>query len=112
VDVRGQVITMLDRSYLAAGLPTLILWGANDGVIPVAHAYVAAAAMPGSRLQVFPDSGHFPHRDDPAGFVKAIEEFMDGTSASEHDPLAWRALLREGRPGGHPADEPLASSGA
>ncbi|WP_308268676.1 alpha/beta fold hydrolase [Yinghuangia soli] len=108
VDARGQVITMLDRSYLAAGLPTLIMWGQLDRVIPVSHAHAAKAAMPGSLLQVFPDSGHFPHHDDPAGFVKAIEEFLDGTRAADHDPVRWRRLLREG----HPAPHTPESSGA
>ncbi|WTW94095.1 alpha/beta hydrolase [Streptomycetaceae bacterium NBC_01309] len=112
VDARGQVITMLDRSYLAAGLPTLILWGALDPVIPVAHARIAHAAMPGSLLRVFPDSGHFPHHDDPAGFAKAVEEFVEATDAADHDPVRWRQLLRAGRPGGDPPDGPPQSSGA
>lgn len=112
VDARGQVITMLDRTYLAAGLPTLILWGALDPVIPVEHARVANRAMPGSLLRVFPESGHFPHRDDPAGFVKAVEEFVDSTEAADHDPVRWRELLRAGRPGGEPPDGPPQSSGA
>ena len=63
VDVRGQVITMLDRCYLAAALPTLIIWGRRDRVIPVRHARIAHEAMPGSRLEVFDRSGHFPHHD-------------------------------------------------
>ncbi|MDI2126081.1 alpha/beta fold hydrolase [Yinghuangia seranimata] len=112
VDARGQVITMLDRSYLAAGLPTLILWGARDRVIPVAHARTANAAMPGSRLLVFPDSGHFPHHDDPAGFVKAVEEFVSGTEAARHDADRWRTLLRAGRPPAYAPGEPPQSSGA
>ncbi|MEU8132266.1 alpha/beta fold hydrolase [Streptodolium elevatio] len=112
VDARGQVITMLDRSYLAAGLPTLILWGALDPVIPVAHARIAHAAMPGSLLRVFPDSGHFPHHDDPAGFAKAVEEFVEATAAADHDPVRWRQLLRAGRPGDHLPDGPPQSSGA
>ncbi|NUU26210.1 MAG: alpha/beta hydrolase, partial [Streptomycetaceae bacterium] len=112
VDARGQVITMLDRSYLAAGLPTLILWGAHDRVIPAAHARIANAAMPGSLLRVFPDSGHFPHHDDPAGFVKAIEDFLEATRAADHDPVRWRQLLRTGRPHTPAVPEPPESSGA
>ena len=51
VDWRGQVITMLDRADLTEGMPTLLLWGAHDAIIPVDQAHLAAAAMPGSRLR-------------------------------------------------------------
>ena len=66
VDWRGQVITMLDRAYLTEGMPTLLLWGAHDAIIPVEQAYLAAAAMPGSRLEIFEEAGHFPHHSDPS----------------------------------------------
>ena len=69
VDWRGQVVTLLDRCYLAEAVPTLIVWGDRDGVIPVAHAHLAHEAMPGSRLEVFPGAGHFPHHADPERFV-------------------------------------------
>ena len=38
VDWRGQVITMLDRCYLTRGMPTLLVWGAHDAIIPFTHA--------------------------------------------------------------------------
>ncbi|MFE2428768.1 alpha/beta fold hydrolase [Streptomyces sp. NPDC059373] len=97
VDLRGQAITMMDRSYLTAGLPTLIVWGEHDGVIPVEHAGIAHTAMPGSRLEVFEDAGHFPHHDAPDRFVSVLEDFLDSTSPQEYDPVRWRRLLRRGR---------------
>ncbi len=99
VDVRGQVITMLDRCYLAAGLPTLIIWGRRDPVIPVRHATIAHTAMPGSRLEIFERSGHFPHHDDPERFVRIVERFLESTTPADHDPAMWRRLLRGGRTG-------------
>lgn len=45
VDWRGQVITMLDRAYLAEGIPTLIIWGRRDAIIPLGHGRLAHAAM-------------------------------------------------------------------
>src|SRR5262245_3645431 len=54
VDWRGQVVTMLDRCYLTRGMPTLLVWGTRDAVVPFGHAHLAHAAMPGSRLAVFP----------------------------------------------------------
>ncbi|MFD0665750.1 alpha/beta fold hydrolase [Thermocatellispora tengchongensis] len=73
--------------------------GAGDRVIPVRHAYVAHAAMPGSVLEVFDRAGHFPHRDDPERFAKLVESFIETTAAAEYDPEKWRAHLRAGRPG-------------
>jgi pimeloyl-ACP methyl ester carboxylesterase len=98
VDGRGQVITMLDRSYLAAGMPTWILWGGRDCIIPLSHAARAACALPGSRLVFFPEAGHFPHEEEPERFVELVREFVASTRPAEYDAERWRSLLR----GGHP----------
>lgn len=94
VDWRGQVVTMLDRCYLTRGMPTMLVWGARDAVVPLAHAHTAHAAMPGSRLEVFNDAGHFPHHSDPARFVGVLEEFLDSTDPARWSPEQWRQLLR------------------
>ena len=70
VDWSGQVITMLDRAYLAEGMPTLIIWGRRDAIIPLGHGRLTHAAMPGSGLEIFDEAGHFPHHTDPARFVR------------------------------------------
>jgi pimeloyl-ACP methyl ester carboxylesterase len=116
VDFRGQVVTMLDRCYLAAGLPTMVVWGTDDPVIPSRHAYVAHSAMPGSRLEMFAGSGHFPHHDDPARFVTVVKDFVATTKSAEYDADQWRHLLRAGASGiPHPsvaAYDPVESSGS
>lgn len=98
VDWRGQVITMLDRAYLAEGLPTLLLWGAHDAIIPVAHAHMAAAAMPGSTLVIFEEAGHFPHHAEPARFVETVRTFLAETTPAPFRPDVWRSRLRRGQP--------------
>jgi pimeloyl-ACP methyl ester carboxylesterase len=98
VDWRGQVVTMLDRAYLARGLPTLLVWGSRDPIIPAGHAHAAHAALPGSRLEIFDGAGHFPHHSDPVRFVRVIEDFLATTTPADHDPKHWRELLRTGRP--------------
>lgn len=104
VDWRGQVVTMLDRCYLTRGMPTLLIWGRRDAVVPVAHAYRAREAMPGSRLEIFDDAGHFPFHVDPPRFVNLLEEFLASTEPARWSPEQWRQLLRS-RPGGpEPAD--------
>ncbi|MFD4032012.1 alpha/beta fold hydrolase [Streptomyces sp. NPDC058637] len=99
VDWRGQVVTMLDRCYLTQGMPTLLLWGSRDSVVPVHHAYGAHAAMPGSRLEIFEGAGHFPYHFDPVRFLGLVEDFMRTTAPADWSQERWRALLRTGRPG-------------
>ena len=86
VDWRGQVVTMLDRCYLTESVPVQLIWGEQDAVIPVSHALMAHAAMPGSRLEIFKRSGHFPFHDDPDRFVEVVERFIDSTEAGRVRP--------------------------
>ncbi|MGO9027312.1 MAG: alpha/beta fold hydrolase [Acidimicrobiales bacterium] len=98
IDWHGQVITMLDRAYLVQDVPTLLIWGAKDAIIPVQHGTEAHHAMPGSRLEIFEDAAHFPHHTDPARFLRVLREFLTTTAPVEYTPEKWRDLLRAGRP--------------
>ncbi|MFF0044395.1 alpha/beta fold hydrolase [Streptomyces mirabilis] len=94
VDWRGQVVTMLDRCYLTADMPTLLVWGSRDHVVPALHAKVAHAAMPGSRLEIFQDSGHFPFHTDPQRFLAVLENFIATTEPVSQSAEEWRERLR------------------
>jgi pimeloyl-ACP methyl ester carboxylesterase len=96
VDRRGQMVTMLDRCYLMESIPVQIIWGTQDVVVPVSHARMAHAAMPGSRLEIFERSGHFPFHDDPDRFIEVVERFIDTSEPAEYDHAALRELLRNG----------------
>jgi pimeloyl-ACP methyl ester carboxylesterase len=96
VDWRGQVVTMLDRCYLTQSVPVQLIWGSGDSVIPVSHAQMAHAAMPGSQLEIFDGSGHFPFHDDPDRFVEVVEKFIDSTEPAVYDQDYLRGLLRAG----------------
>ena len=96
VDWRGQVVTMLDRCYLTQSVPVQLIWGSGDSVIPVSHARMAHAAMPGSLLEVFNGSGHFPFHDDPGRFVEVVERFIGSTEPAVYDQDYLRGLLRAG----------------
>ena len=96
VDWRGQVVTMLDRCYLTQSVPVQLIWGSHDSVIPVSHADMAHAAMPGSQLEIFQGSGHFPFHDDPDRFVEVVEQFIDSTDPAVYDQDYLRELLRAG----------------
>ncbi len=96
VDWRGQVVTMLDRCYLTESVPVQLVWGDEDVVIPVSHAHMAHAAMPGSRIEIFPGAGHYPHHHDPLRFTDLVESFIDTTAPASHDHEVLRELLRRG----------------
>ncbi len=100
VDLGGQTVSANDRLYLAAALPTMILWGDHDDIIPVAHAYAAHEAIPGSRLEVFPGVRHFPQSEAPERFVEVLLDFI-ATTERPHDATRLHDLLVEGpeRPG-------------
>jgi pimeloyl-ACP methyl ester carboxylesterase len=98
IDFDGQVITMLDRCYLGRGLPTLIVWGARDVIIPLEHGKIANDALPGSRLEVFENSGHFPHRRERERFLALLREFVSSTVPASYDVEQWRSRLRAGEP--------------
>ena len=99
VDPAGQRVSAMDRIYLASEVPTLLVWGERDGVIPVEHGRAAHAAIPGSRLVSFPRAKHFPHREDPAAFVDTLIHFIDSTTPAQIDEEQWRRLVRNGADG-------------
>ena len=47
VDASGQTVSARDRLYLAAAMPTMLVWGDADGIIPIEHAYEAHDADAG-----------------------------------------------------------------
>jgi pimeloyl-ACP methyl ester carboxylesterase len=79
IDPRGQAVSANDKLYLAAGIPTLIIWGEDDRIIPVEHAHAAHAAIPGSWLEIIEGVGHYSHCEAPDRFVTALTEFIEST---------------------------------
>jgi pimeloyl-ACP methyl ester carboxylesterase len=96
IDLSGQRVNANDRLYLAADLPTLIIWGELDPLIPVRHALEAHERIAGSRLELFPGAGHFPHLDDPARFAKTLLDFVQTTPPLAVDAKRLRRRLRTG----------------
>ena len=76
VDYRGQAVSALNRLYLNSALPTLLIWGDADKIIPVSHGYAAHEAIPGSRLEVLNGVGHYPHAESPDQVVAILEDFL------------------------------------
>jgi pimeloyl-ACP methyl ester carboxylesterase len=94
IDPGGQLIDASDRLYLAARVPTLIVWGADDLIIPVAHAHAAHAAIAHSRLEILDGVGHFPHVEAPERFVAVLRDFLEATAPGEEEPLPLGDVIR------------------
>ena len=94
IDLAGQRVSANDKLYLAAAIPTLIVWGDRDAIIPVSHAYDAHAAVPGSRLEILAGSGHFLPVQDPERLADLIADFVATTEPASPDAAAFQAALR------------------
>ena len=57
-------------------MPTLIVWGLSDRVIPVAAAISYHRRIPHSRLEIFERTGHLPQLERPARFNALLDEFL------------------------------------
>ena len=96
VDPGGQRVSARDRLYLTQTVPTMLMWGERDPIIPVAHAYSAHEQIPASRLEIVEGAGHFPYRDDPRRFAGILSDFIATTEPAEVDWDHLRELLRGG----------------
>lgn len=56
-------------------VPTRLIWGASDGVVPVAYAEAYRAMIPGAQLVVIPEAGHLPHVEQPELLLQHILSF-------------------------------------
>jgi len=57
-------------------VPTLILWGAEDKVVPQAYGAAYQALVPGSKLKIFAECGHLSQVEKPDEFVEAVTSFI------------------------------------
>lgn len=58
-------------------LPTLVLWGDRDRVVPAHQGRAAASRLPAGKFEVFSDCGHLPHIEATQSFVHAVDRFSD-----------------------------------
>jgi pimeloyl-ACP methyl ester carboxylesterase len=62
-------------------IPTMIIWGTDDWVIPSAAALSYNRRIPHSRLEIFEHTGHVPQLERPARFNAVLDEFLEVNSA-------------------------------
>jgi pimeloyl-ACP methyl ester carboxylesterase len=93
IDVAGQRVSARDRLYLAHEVPTMIVWGDRDQVIPVEHAHVAHELIPGSRLEIVEGAGHFLPFERPELLDRVLRDFMTTTKPANVSPKRWQEVL-------------------
>lgn len=98
VGVEGQRVNASDRLYLASEIPTLLVSGERDPIIPANHAVEAHKLMRGSQLVIFPAAGHMPYTDQPAEFARVVRDFMDSTEPADITTERWSEILRGVKP--------------
>ena len=57
--------------------PTLVLWGASDGVVTPSYGRAYSALIPGSRFDVIAEAGHHPEIEQPEAFVERVAAFLE-----------------------------------
>ncbi|HLY26866.1 MAG TPA: alpha/beta hydrolase [Aggregatilineales bacterium] len=84
--VYGGQPSMADPTLLkrleAISVPTLVLWGDSDRIVTPDYGRAYAAAIPGSRFQVLPKTGHLPQIETPDQFDSAVRNFINVKTAT------------------------------
>lgn len=76
IDFGGQSISAHDHLKGALPVPTMIVWGSKDRMIPASHALSVEKEIPDCRIEIFEGAGHFPHLDDPDRFARVLRDFI------------------------------------
>jgi pimeloyl-ACP methyl ester carboxylesterase len=85
IDPGGQRVSATDRLYLSSLVPSLIVWGRRDPLIPAHHGEAAHREMPGSELEIFDGVGHFPQLEDPVRFGRVLRTFIESTEPASFE---------------------------
>ena len=73
--LRGQRKVLKDR-LPNLEVPTLVVWGAKDIIVPASQAYAAARVIPDCQLHVFHDCGHSAYKQRPTEFSQVVARFL------------------------------------
>jgi pimeloyl-ACP methyl ester carboxylesterase len=82
VNLGSRMTTLKEQTLVLANrlseiiMPTLVVWGAKDKIVPVRQAYAAAQLIPDCQLIVFENRGHDVYRDEVDEFSKLVTRFL------------------------------------
>ena len=66
-----------ESDFTGIGVPTLILWGANDRIFPVDTSETLLRLIPHSKREILSECGHTPQEEQPTGFLESLTRFLD-----------------------------------
>jgi pimeloyl-ACP methyl ester carboxylesterase len=75
----GDLDVYDDRDLALIEAPCAVIWGADDGLFPLAVGERTAAALPHAVLHAIPAAGHAVQWDRPVAFIAALEDFRRRT---------------------------------
>jgi pimeloyl-ACP methyl ester carboxylesterase len=78
--------------------PTLIVWGEQDGLVPVTHGQLYQAAIAGAECAVLPSCGHIPHVEQSEALAATVLKYLEwigADSSSSRFPASDSALERQ-----------------
>lgn len=74
--MRKDILSSIADNLTTITAPTLIFWGQQDRILPVAYAHVAKKKIPNTRLHIFDPCGHLPQLERPEEFNAMVLEFL------------------------------------
>jgi len=57
-------------------VPTLVIWGASDGVVTPDYGRAYSALIPGAKFELIERAGHHPEIEQPVAFVERVQRFI------------------------------------
>lgn len=72
----GILEWIVDARLPKLTMPVTLIWGANDGLLPLAYANTLQSRIAGSKLNVIDKAAHIPHRQTPDEFLRLFREAM------------------------------------
>lgn len=97
IDFDGQAVNALDRLYLTDALPTMVVWGGDDRIIPSTHVESARSAMPTARVEILDGVGHFPQVERPEQLIALLGDFIATTTPAALDITDFRTRVSRAR---------------
>ncbi|HEY2657110.1 MAG TPA: alpha/beta hydrolase, partial [Solirubrobacteraceae bacterium] len=107
---RGQRACVLDRMHLLRRVPTLVLWGTRDRMIPAHHASAALASHPGAELTLLEGTGHLPHLTRADVVAERLSSFVNDSPARAPVIADNRVIGSSSAP--HPVGPPVCAAEA
>jgi pimeloyl-ACP methyl ester carboxylesterase len=91
--VRELSTGRLIREAASLRVPSLLVWGRQDRLVPAAHGTALQRVVPAAQLYVVDECGHCPQLERPAEFTEAVERFLRGRTAGTAARIVDAAAL-------------------